>query len=267
MHASTFLRLALGALLASAALPVLADNAITAHSTEVLAGPDDSYPVVAQLDADTPVQVMGCLDDWSWCDVAFEDNHGWMYAPDLSYGYEGGYVPLYTYAPALSITVVSFSVDNYWGRYYHDRPWYSRREEFDRRGMHHRRPEGPAPSHSAPPRQVVMHRPEHQGGIHLSSADSHHQDTDRRRDEGRRPEADHRGAAPDRGDMRAAPRPEEHAPAARPESHARPAEHPAPAREEKREPAPHAAPSDREEHSPKPQSHDERKDRPDHPEP
>lgn len=270
MQASTFLRVALGALLVSLSAPVLAENAVTAHTANVLAGPDDSYPVVAQLDADTPVQVMGCLDDWSWCDVGFEDYRGWMYAPDLTYAYEGGYVPLYTYAPALDITVVSFSVDNYWGRYYQDRPWYSRREEFDRRDpMHHRRPEGPPPHHSPPPSEVVMHRPEHQGGIHLSSADSRHPDAGQRRDEGRRAESDRPGAAPDRADMRPGPRPGEHAaparPDSRPETHARPPEHPGPSHEEQHGPAPHAAPPNREEPPPRPPSREERQNRPDHP--
>src|ERR1700681_66087 len=101
-----------------------AENAVTTHPADVYAGPDDSYPMVAQLDADAPVQVMGCLDDWSWCDVTFGDNRGWLYSPDITYAYQGGYVPLYSYAPGLGIPVVAFSLDGYWGSHYHNRPWY-----------------------------------------------------------------------------------------------------------------------------------------------
>ncbi len=121
---SRHLRFAVGAILFSISCAAMAENAITTEPASVRAGPDDSYPEVAQLDADSPIQVMGCLDDWSWCDVTFEGNRGWMYSPDITYEYEGGYVPFYTYAPSFSIPVVTFGVDAYWGRYYHDRPWF-----------------------------------------------------------------------------------------------------------------------------------------------
>jgi len=163
--ASRHLRLAVGAFpaalfcmtLASAAM---AENAITTDVASVRAGPDDSYPEVAQLDADSPIEVMGCLDDWSWCDVTFDGNRGWLYSPDITYEYEGGYVPFYTYAPAFSVPVISFTVDTYWGRYYHDRPWYRDREQWSHRVIQHRPPPGPRPHSGPPPREAVrMDRP------------------------------------------------------------------------------------------------------------
>ncbi len=92
---------------------------------------------MAELDANTPIQVMGCLDDWSWCDVAFGDNRGWLYSPDITYAYQGGYVPLYSYAPGLGIPIEGFSLDVYWGSHYHNRPWYGQREEWAHRTIHH----------------------------------------------------------------------------------------------------------------------------------
>jgi uncharacterized protein YraI len=154
------LRVWFGTLLLTLCGSALAHNAVITSSVDVYAGPDDSYPPVAQLEPDTPVQVYGCLDDWSWCDVSFEDNRGWVYAPDITYAYEGGYVPLYSYAPALGIPVIVFSINDYWGRYYHSRPWYGQREEWIRRGPpQHRRPAGPSPSASPPPRSVITQRP------------------------------------------------------------------------------------------------------------
>lgn len=135
-------------------------NAMTTEPADLYAGPDDSYPVVAQLDPNSPIQVFGCLDDWSWCDVGAEDLRGWMYAPDITYAYEGGYVPLYSYAPSLGIAIVPFSLDVYWGRYYHGRPWYSQREEWAHRSIHHRMPPGPRPHTGPPP------RPEHREDNH-----------------------------------------------------------------------------------------------------
>jgi uncharacterized protein YraI len=161
--ASDHLRLAVGAILFSISCAAMAGNAITTEVASVRAGPDDSYPEVAQLDADSPIQVMGCLDDWSWCDVTFEGNRGWMYSPDITYEYEGGYVPFYSYAPAFSIPVVTFTVDAYWGRYYHDRPWYGEREQWAHRVIEHRPPPGPPPHRGPPPREVVSRDRPHGG--------------------------------------------------------------------------------------------------------
>jgi uncharacterized protein YraI len=137
-----------------------AQDAFTTRSVNVRAGPDTSYPPVATLGGGAPVQVMGCLDDWSWCDVAFEDNRGWVYAPYLSYVYQGARVPFYTYAPSFGIPIIGFSVGSYWDRYYRGRPWYGRRDYWERRAPQHARPSGPAPR-STPP--SVRERADYQG--------------------------------------------------------------------------------------------------------
>jgi len=180
MRASIAARLLLGGVLFTLAIAAKAENAVTTDSTSVRAGPDSAYPEVAELDPGTPVQVMGCLDDWSWCDVAFEDMRGWLYSPDITYEYEGGYVPFYAYAPAFGLPVVTFSIDTYWGHYYHDRPWYGQREEWVHRTIRHQRPSGPSPSHSPPPRQVVRTERPHGGSepLHMGRAQEHHPDTE-----------------------------------------------------------------------------------------
>ncbi len=81
-------------------------------------------------------------DDWSWCDVAFEDNRGWIYAPYLSYVYQGARVPFYTYAPSFGIPIIAFSLGSYWDRYYRGRPRYGRRDYWERREPRHVRPPG-----------------------------------------------------------------------------------------------------------------------------
>jgi uncharacterized protein YraI len=220
----------------------LGQNAMTTEPADLYAGPDDSYPVVAQLDPNSPIQVMGCLDDWSWCDVAAQDARGWMYAPDITYAYQGGYVPLYSYAPSLGIAVVPFSLDLYWGRYYHGRPWYSQREDWAHRTIHHRRPEGPPPHAGPPP------RPEHREPVHRAEIDRHG-------DAGRHdnPRDDHNMA-----NRPEAPRPAE-APR-RPETHTAPAHEPPrqPAHEEHEHGAPgRAAAPAHEEHPREERPHDD----------
>ena len=238
-------RLGLGALLLMCSTVVMAQNAITTAPADLYSGPDNAYPVVAQLDPNTPVQVMGCLDDWSWCDVAVQDARGWMYSPDITYYYEGGYVSLYSYAPSLGIAVVPFSVDAYWGRYYHDRPWYSRREDWSHRTIEHRRPSGPPPSAGPPP------RPEHREGPREAAHDNNDRPLHLGRAGTAEPPQEHRDderkpASPrPRPDMHAAPAPP------RPETHALPAA-PSPPHEEHSRPASpppgRAAPPPHEEH-------------------
>src|SRR5208283_860241 len=131
------------ALLIAAPVAVMAQNAYTVKDANVRAGPDRTYPLVTRLASGVPLQVMGCLDDWSWCDVTFADNRGWVYGPNLSYLYEGDRVPLYTYAPSLGIPVETFSIGVYWDEYYRQRPWYSGRDQWVQRAPPpHVRPTG-----------------------------------------------------------------------------------------------------------------------------
>lgn len=189
MRASTRLRLFLGGALLAFSAAAMAENAVTTDIARVRAGPDGSYPEVGELDANTPLQVMGCLDDWSWCDVVFGPNRGWIYSPEISFQYDGGYVPFYSYAPTLGVAVVPFSIDAYWGRYYHDRPWYRERDQWMQRPLHHQRPPGPLPSNSPPPHEVVRAGPPHAGSqpdesLRLSSAEPSRRDVVRpQRDE------------------------------------------------------------------------------------
>jgi len=259
MRGIAFPRLWLGGVLLLFSVAGLAENAVTTDVASMRAGPDDSYPEVAQLDPDSPIQVMGCLDDWSWCDVVFGDDRGWLYAPDISYGYEGGYVPFYAYAPSFGLPVFTFSVDTYWSSHYRDRPWYARRDEWVHRDLHHRRPPGPAPSHARPPREVVRTERPHGGSrsgeppMHLSRAEPGHSDEDRAA-AGRPPDAGHapdqRRSSEARPQERVAPPPhEDHAPAPRDEEHgAPPAGEHAPPRPESRS-MERATPQHEEQHS------------------
>jgi uncharacterized protein YraI len=155
----------LGALLLTSLGLASAQNAYTARPMNVRAGPNRDYPLVAQLDSGAPLDVHGCLDDWSWCDVSFEDNRGWIYAGGVSFAYQGGRVPLYSYGPKLGLPIVAFSLMTYWGDYYRGRSWYAQRDTWSHRTLPpHMRPAGrshagtphvsagrPSMSHGRPP--------------------------------------------------------------------------------------------------------------------
>lgn len=152
-----------GTLLLAGSALVNAQNAYTSRPTNVHAGPDPSYPLVAQLAPGTPVDVDGCLDDWSWCDVAFDDTHGWVYSPSLAYVYEGDRVPFYSYAPSFGLPIITFSLGSYWDRYYRRRPWFRDRDDWEHRRIPHRRPPGPPPRSGPPPRGAGGFRAEPRG--------------------------------------------------------------------------------------------------------
>jgi len=120
-------------LLAAGCGTVSAQMAFTTQPLPVFAGPSTSYPLVAQLPPGVHLHVLGCLSDWSWCDVMFGGNRGWAFAPNLSYTFQGAPVPLYSYAPRLGIPVVPFVLGSYWDRFYRGRPWYSQRDMWARR--------------------------------------------------------------------------------------------------------------------------------------
>ena len=105
--------------------------AYTSSPVDLYAGPSGDYPVVASgIGAGVPVTVMGCVSDYSWCDVALPDLRGWVYAAYLSYPYEGQYVPLQGYGSVIGLPVIGFSIGSYWGNFYRDRPWYGERERW-----------------------------------------------------------------------------------------------------------------------------------------
>ena len=155
------LTLGLASLLVAIPFATSAQEAFTTRTVNVRAGPDTTYPAVATLGGGAPVEVMGCLDDWSWCDVVFGYNRGWVYAPYLTYVYQGARVPFYSYAPSFGIPIVAFSLGSYWDRYYRGRPWYGRRDYWERREPRHIRPPGPPPRATAP---TFRERSDYQGG-------------------------------------------------------------------------------------------------------
>lgn len=106
---------------ASAAAP-----AVTTANVNLRAGPSTGYPAVTVIPAGAPISTFGCLGDYSWCDVAWGANRGWIAASYIQIVYGGRPVVLTpAIAPAVGLAVVAFN-RAYWDRYYVGRPWYPR---------------------------------------------------------------------------------------------------------------------------------------------
>lgn len=123
-----------GALAAFTALGIAAAQAAPGYSTanvNMRTGPDIDFPAVDVIPDGDPVDIRGCLDDESWCDVIWADQRGWVYGEYLAFEQRGRYVALPDVGlAAFSIPVVRFSARDYWDRHYTSRPWYKERRRW-----------------------------------------------------------------------------------------------------------------------------------------
>ena len=120
-------------------VPLAADAArgYALGGTPIFAGPGNDFPVVAQLGSGVAVNINGCVADYSWCDVSFGPNRGWVYAGDLATPYRNDRVTVVDYGSRLALPIVTFSLGTYWDRHYRGRNFYGERHQWEQRWHDH----------------------------------------------------------------------------------------------------------------------------------
>lgn len=140
----------------------LGADGVVISTVDLYAGPDMDYPAVAELPAGTPVDVQGCLEGWTWCDVIAAGTRGWVAGTFVQYTYQSQPVIVADYGARIGIPIVAFSIGVYWDNYYRNRPFYRNRDYWYGRPIAPRPPPrapgwrpgdhpGPFPGHRPPP--------------------------------------------------------------------------------------------------------------------
>jgi len=127
-------KIILATTLASLALPITpaiawTHSAWTVRTTMMRAGPNYDYPAVQRIGRNAPVGIYGCLNDWSWCDVGYRYDRGWVAGRDLVADYRGRRQGISSY---LGIGILSFIFSNYWDSHYRGRTFYNERSRWER---------------------------------------------------------------------------------------------------------------------------------------
>lgn len=128
------------------ALPVLASatEGYVVADVSLQAGPDTEYPSITELAAGTPVEIQGCIDGYTWCDVIVGNDRGWVAGSFVEEEYNNQPVVIEDYGPRIGIPIVAFSLGVYWTNHYHNRPWYGERTQWEGRHISSHQPPRPS---------------------------------------------------------------------------------------------------------------------------
>lgn len=131
------------------------------------AGPDTGYPRVSTVPAGAALDIYGCVDDWSWCDVQWRGERGWMSAGLIEYERNGSRYYVDDRGAWLGLPILTFALDIYWADHYLRRPWYHEHDHWSHYRPPPRPPHPPHPSRPPPPSHGGGQRPpqvSHPGG-------------------------------------------------------------------------------------------------------
>jgi len=137
---------ALAALFVAPSIANAATSGFSTANVNMRSGPSTSYPAVSVIPEGTSVTIFGCMSTVNWCDVQFYGGRGWVSGSYVQAAYQSRRVYVEPdYYPQLGIPIITFDVDNYWGRYYRGRDFYGQRDRWRRYDWRSERPLPPPP--------------------------------------------------------------------------------------------------------------------------
>jgi uncharacterized protein YraI len=157
----TFILAGLLVMLLAPAMAQAAPGTVLNH-TGLRAGPGKKYPLIAKLETGSPIDVLGCVTGWDWCEVVAGGVHGWAVGHRLGIGFAGQNVQVGIYGPRLGLPVVVFQEQPYWRQYYYNRDFYLQRY-----------------GRGAPPPVMVQQRTTVVTTVHHDTPHHHHDEMDR----------------------------------------------------------------------------------------
>jgi uncharacterized protein YraI len=189
--------LALALLLSVASLSAQAQSGYVTVNLNMRAAPDIDYPLITTLRVGSAISVLGCVDDYQWCDVTAYGERGWISGDYIEYEYQNRRVPLYGYGVQIGIPIISFVIGDYWGSHYNHRSFYRDRDRWYRHPINYR-----SSSHHRRNRHDDR-RDSRRDDRHGNRHDSHRDDRHDNRHDGRR-DARHDNRNDHRSDGRSA---------------------------------------------------------------
>jgi uncharacterized protein YraI len=129
-----------------------AAEAYSISNLNLRAGPGGDYPIVGSISRGQSLDLLGCIDKLSWCEVeAWGQERGWVSANFIETSYKDHRKGIRETYDLGVIQIVTFSLDDYWGKNYRDRDFYKSRKNYY-----------PA-SRPLEPQQQVSHPPQQRG--------------------------------------------------------------------------------------------------------
>jgi uncharacterized protein YraI len=108
----------------------MSQQAFTTRAVNLRAGPDNTFPFVAWVPAGSQVNVIGCINGWTWCDIQVGFNRGWAFGQFLSMPFQNQPIIIGNAGAWLGVPLIAFSVGPYWDNHYRNRPWWGSRNQW-----------------------------------------------------------------------------------------------------------------------------------------
>lgn len=101
-----------------------------AYNVNLMAGPATYYPYLLTIPRGARIVIYGCFQDWSWCDVSWGYQRGWVNAALVRVIYYDRPVYLPDYGYRLGIPFLTFNFFFYWNDHYRTRPFYREQDRY-----------------------------------------------------------------------------------------------------------------------------------------